>query len=251
VTDTDTYRALANLREDLSTARHAIVELDDALTALRAEHAAFRQHAGANLASLNELVTELTAEVAKDPDFTSMVVGLLRALTFNLGGYQFRGETRPGDWDPDAEYLRLAGETEADKPLQPAETTGPAAAFLAEAKRIADGLQFACRLPDKKPDFTAGGGPAAETYWEYFHPARIVSLLAAVEAATRLHSKWEIREDDGEGALERLICRHCCAADGGGQTEGCADEHAAGNCWPCPTYRAITAELAKGPGDAR
>jgi hypothetical protein len=87
-------------------------------------------------------------------------------------------------------------------------------------------------------------------------PRRVVTLyaprlVAAVEAATRLHSKWEIREDDGEGALERLICRHCCAADGGGQTEGCADEHAAGNCWPCPTYRAITAELAKGPGDAR
>jgi hypothetical protein len=37
VTDTDTYRELAKLRKDLCTARHAIVELDDALTALRAE----------------------------------------------------------------------------------------------------------------------------------------------------------------------------------------------------------------------
>lgn len=108
---------LGAVRADLSTARHAIVELDDALTALRAEHADFKQHAAANLASLNELAAELTAEVAKDPEFTKMVVGLLRALTFNLGGYEFRGETRPGDWDPDAEYARMAGETEADKPV--------------------------------------------------------------------------------------------------------------------------------------
>jgi hypothetical protein len=50
-------------------------------------------------------------------------------------------------------------------------------AELARAKQIANGLQFACRLPDRKPDFTACGGPAAEAYWEYFTPARILSLL--------------------------------------------------------------------------
>jgi hypothetical protein len=81
----------------------------------------FRLHAGANLASLNELAAELTVEVARlaapgeDNGFVAMTVGVLRALTWNLG-WQFRGETRPGDWDPAAEYARLAGETEADKP---------------------------------------------------------------------------------------------------------------------------------------
>ena len=56
------------------------------------------------------------------------------------------------------------------------------ASTLAEAQRIADALQFACRLPDKTPDFTFCGGPAAEAYWNYFTPARITALLAAVEA---------------------------------------------------------------------
>lgn len=64
-------------------------------------------------------------------------------------------------------------------------------AELAKAKRIADGLQFACRIPDRKPDFTACGGPAAETYWEYFTPARIASLLAAVQAPQRLAAEWD------------------------------------------------------------
>ena len=64
---------------------------------------------------------------------------------------------------------------------------------LAEAKRIANGLQFACRLPDKVPDFTFCGGPAAEAYWSYFTPARISSLLAAIEglnAALERHRHW-------------------------------------------------------------
>src|SRR4051812_16772461 len=43
---------------------------------------------------------------------------------------------------------------------------------LAEDKSTADGLQFACRLPDKKPDFFACGGPAAEAYWQHFPPRR-------------------------------------------------------------------------------
>ena len=57
---------------------------------------------------------------------------------------------------------------------------------LAEAKRIADSLQFACRIPDKTPDFTACGGPAAEAYWAYFTPARVSSLIAAIEAPLKL-----------------------------------------------------------------
>jgi hypothetical protein len=64
-------------------------------------------------------------------------------------------------------------------------------ALLAESQRIADGLQFACRLPDKTPDFTACGGPAAEAYWEHFTPARISSLLAAIRAVLEKAGEWE------------------------------------------------------------
>jgi hypothetical protein len=60
------------------------------------------------------------------------------------------------------------------------------AAILAEAKRTADALAFACRIPDKVPDFSACGGPAAEAYWSYFTPVRISSLLAAIERVLEL-----------------------------------------------------------------
>ena len=65
------------------------------------------------------------------------------------------------------------------------------ASTLAEAQRIADALGFACRIPDKTPDFFACGGPAAEAYWAYFTPARISSLLAALEAVLKLAGDWE------------------------------------------------------------
>ena len=71
----------------------------------------------------------------------------------------------------------------------------PVSVTLAEAKRIADTLAFACRIPDKVPDFTACGGPAAEAYWAYFTPARIVSLLAAVEAVLEKAHEWEAASD--------------------------------------------------------
>jgi hypothetical protein len=63
---------------------------------------------------------------------------------------------------------------------------------LAEAKRIADGLQSACILPGKTPDFTACGGPAAEAYRAYFTPARITALLGALER----HMNWFTAEKD-------------------------------------------------------
>ena len=69
----------------------------------------------------------------------------------------------------------------------------PVSVTLAEAKRIADTLAFACRIPDKVPDFTACGGPAAEAYWAYFTPARITSLLAAIEAVLELHQPGRIK----------------------------------------------------------
>jgi hypothetical protein len=68
--------------------------------------------------------------------------------------------------------------------------TNRVAAALDEAKQIADALHFACRLPDKKPDFTACGGPAAEAYWDYFTPARIHSFVDAVKAALELADDW-------------------------------------------------------------
>ena len=72
----------------------------------------------------------------------------------------------------------------------------------------------------------------------------IPRLLAALRAVLELHSAWEIREgDDGEGELERMVCRHCCAADGGGQTDDCAVIHMPAECWPCDTIRVISREL--------
>lgn len=72
-------------------------------------------------------------------------------------------------------------------------TSRDLSAELAKAKRIADALGFACRLPDRKPDFFACGGPAAEAYWDYFTPARVVSLVAALETVLKLADDWEQR----------------------------------------------------------
>ena len=82
-----------------------------------------------------------------------------------------------------------------------------------EAQKIADALHFACRDPNRRPDFTACGGPAAEAYWDYFTPARITALLGALEAAT--------------GALERHM--HWCTDSRGRKLcGGCLSP------WPCP-----------------
>ena len=91
---------------------------------------------------------------------------------------------------------------------------------LAEAKRIADALQFACRYPDRKPDFTWCGGPAAEAYWTYFTPARITALLAALER----HMNWFTAEKDVR------VCGGCLMNK------------------PCPDELALT---GKEPDDAR
>ena len=97
--------------------------------------------------------------------------------------------------------------------------------LLSEARRVADGLYFACRLPDKKPDFTACGGPAAEAYWEYFTSARIRRLLAAVDAALSRHVEAVIEDMKPEPF-------HYCKTCSG---------HPA---WPCPEVAAITTALA-------
>lgn len=80
----------------------------------------------------------------------------------------------------------------------------PVSVTLAEAKRIADTLAFACRIPDKVPDFTACGGPAAEAYWAYFTPARIVSLLAAVGRVLEMAAEWSAESAGLEGGHRGL-----------------------------------------------
>lgn len=78
------------------------------------------------------------------------------------------------------------------------------ASELAKAKRIAGSLQFACRDPARKPDFTACGGPAAEAYWEYFTPARSVSLVKALEKVLELADRWSTPAT-GTSPLERAL----------------------------------------------
>lgn len=57
--------------------------------------AQFRNAVAANLASLNEIVTELTAAVSDDPDFVAMVRELLRGHSYALG-YRPHGEEGKG-----------------------------------------------------------------------------------------------------------------------------------------------------------
>jgi|SRR5580704_13796261 hypothetical protein len=54
---------------------------------------------------------------------------------------------------------------------------------LAEDKSKAHSLEFACKIPDKMPDFTSAGGPAAEAYWQHFTPRRAYDQA---DAARRL-----------------------------------------------------------------
>lgn len=47
-----------------------------------------------------------------------------------------------------------------------------------------------------------------------------------------------------ETGVEYVICAHCCAADGDGQTEECVSGHDHdGFCHPCPTVRVIAEKL--------
>ena len=115
----------------------------------------------------------------------------------------------------------------------PKPDSGPSAtleAELAKATQIADALGFACRIPDRKPDFFACGGPAAEAYWDYFTPARVVSLVAALEAALGFHVEAVIED------MPEPWFRYCKTCSG----------HPA---WPCPEVAAITAAL-NGDTDA-
>jgi hypothetical protein len=50
---------------------------------------------GANLASLNEIITEMVARVSPDPAFAALVRDLLREHSWSLG-YAFQGERNYG-----------------------------------------------------------------------------------------------------------------------------------------------------------
>jgi hypothetical protein len=75
------------LREDLSGAEGRISDLERELESLRGTVAA-------NLASLNEIVTEMTAVVSQDPVFRDMVLTVLRNHTWKLG-FEFQGSPAP------------------------------------------------------------------------------------------------------------------------------------------------------------
>jgi hypothetical protein len=50
-----------------------------------------------NLASLNEIIAEMTAKVSDDPAFTAMTRDILRDHSWELG-YEFQGERPPADF---------------------------------------------------------------------------------------------------------------------------------------------------------
>jgi hypothetical protein len=98
-------------------------------------------------------------------------------------------------------------------------------ARLAEDKQRVESLLFACKIPEKTPDFFACGGPAAEAYWEHFGPAR---MLRDVEAVRRI--------------LER---HRDCYPYGGGPCDHAGlvafDER------PCPDLRDLAARWSDHP----
>jgi len=64
-------------------------------------------------------------------------------------------------------------------------------ARLGEDEAPANSLFFAARIPDKRPDFTACGGPAAEVYWDHFNPARVLREVAAKRTFLRWFTSAE------------------------------------------------------------
>lgn len=69
---------------------------------LREHHTAtaqWRQDVVANLASLNEIIAELTAVVSVDKSFTELVQDQLRDHSWALG-CEFRDERPPAGWEP-------------------------------------------------------------------------------------------------------------------------------------------------------
>lgn len=60
-----------------------------------------------NLASLNEIIAEMTAKVSDDPEFTVMTVNILRDHSWALG-FKFRGQATPDPRDGRLPSARVA-----------------------------------------------------------------------------------------------------------------------------------------------
>jgi hypothetical protein len=116
-----------------------------------------------------------------------------------------------------------------------------AEARLSEDKHFADGLQFACRIPEKLPDFRACGGPAAEVYWERFTPGRMLAEADAKRAVLAEHLPVE--------SMYGLVCKRCVSwqtppwADGGETEFGIAIS----DPWPCLPVRGAVASWERHP----
>jgi hypothetical protein len=70
-------------------------------------------------------------------------------------------------------------------------------AELLDAKRAAWALAYAARIPGATPDFTGCGGPAAEAYWDYFTPARLLACLTALGAVLDLADRYDLGPEHG------------------------------------------------------
>lgn len=90
------------------------------------------------------------------------------------------------------------------------------------------------------------------------------AMRAAISAVLDLHTPYGVYDkcghdhEDGEPGvreidnvglvckegLEHMVCSHCCANDGYGQSEECASAHDHERfCDPCPTVRLIASKL--------
>ncbi len=93
-------------------------------------------------------------------------------------------------------------------------------ARLDEDQRTADGLSFACRIPNKMPDFTSAGGPAAEEFWESFGPARVLREVEALRAIVALvldyeneiDQEWGTGDSPAESRTEEIPALRALAA---------------------------------------
>lgn len=81
-------------------------------------------------------------------------------------------------------------------------------ARLGEAERGAEGLLFAARIPGKMPDFTACGGPAAETYWRQQDPAATLRDVRGKRQIVEMFDEARQLDTGSQGvATLRMVAR--------------------------------------------
>jgi Family of unknown function (DUF6221) len=82
----------------------------------------------------------------------------------------------------------------------------------AEDREVADGLMFACRIPDVMPDFTACGGPAAEGHWKAFDARRMLDDTDAIGAILKAwpdpSGTWTDAQAEAARAIRERLLRH-------------------------------------------